>query len=186
MAARRRGRWRRARSRAGGCGASAWPLHKPSRFSDWDRLVRGALLWLGETDPIWTQESVAAADSVRGDLGAVIEAIRKHPQLGDDEPFSAKQAASCAIAPGDLQTALTAALPNGKVTTKAVSSSLNRKRTDYRGLVHRSVHRLDGGSAAFPGAESAQCRRGWLRASADAVLVRRTVFQRKNHFLQKY
>ena len=86
------------------------------------------MLWLGETDPIWTQESVAAADSVRGDLGAVIEAIRKHPQLGDDEPFSAKQPASCAIAPGDLQTALTAALPNGKVTTKAVSSFLNRNR----------------------------------------------------------
>ena len=58
----------------------------------------------------------------------MIEAIRKHPQLGDDEPFSAKQAASCAIAPGDLQTPLTAALPNGKVTTKAVSSFLNRNR----------------------------------------------------------
>ncbi len=46
------------------------------RFGDWSRLVRGALVWLGEADPVLTQERLRDRDPVRTGLGALLEAWR--------------------------------------------------------------------------------------------------------------
>jgi hypothetical protein len=45
-----------------------------SRFSEWDRLVRWPLLWLGAADPLDTQAELRAADPVRESLVAVLHA----------------------------------------------------------------------------------------------------------------
>ena len=43
-----------------------WPKDiTNSRFTDWDRLVRGCLLWLREPDPYATKELVMSTDSAR-------------------------------------------------------------------------------------------------------------------------
>ncbi len=44
------------------------------RFNDWSRLVRGALVYLGEADPVLTQERLRDRDPVRTGLGALLEA----------------------------------------------------------------------------------------------------------------
>jgi hypothetical protein len=48
-----------------------------SRFPEWDQLVRGPLLWLGEIDPMETQSLVEAADPDRESLLAVLYAWRE-------------------------------------------------------------------------------------------------------------
>jgi hypothetical protein len=48
----------------------------PSRFSEWDRMVRKPLLWLGRPDPLATQEDVRGVDPVRENLVAVLQAWR--------------------------------------------------------------------------------------------------------------
>jgi len=47
-----------------------------SRFTDWDRLVRNPLLWLGAADPLDTQAELRAADPVREALVAILAAWR--------------------------------------------------------------------------------------------------------------
>jgi hypothetical protein len=100
---------------------------KPSRFPEWDHLVRGALLWLGEADPMDTQAGVTSGDTVRADLGALLEAIHEHPTLTkcDGGLFTAKVVADCAWVPGNLHDAVTAVVP--KQTTKGVSAYLKGK-----------------------------------------------------------
>jgi hypothetical protein len=44
------------------------------RFNDWSRLVRAALVHLGEADPVLTQERLRDRDPVRTGLGALLEA----------------------------------------------------------------------------------------------------------------
>lgn len=41
------------------------------RFADWSNLVRGALVWLGEPDPLLTREGVMAVDSEREDVAGL-------------------------------------------------------------------------------------------------------------------
>lgn len=43
-------------------------------FYDWDRLVRGALLWLGEADPLDSRARIMEVDPTSGNLGALLTA----------------------------------------------------------------------------------------------------------------
>ncbi|MCB1779249.1 MAG: hypothetical protein KDJ34_03995 [Candidatus Competibacteraceae bacterium] len=43
------------------------------RFNDWSRLIRNALVYLGETDPVLTQERLRDRDPIRTGLGALLE-----------------------------------------------------------------------------------------------------------------
>jgi putative DNA primase/helicase len=45
-----------------------------SRFTDWDKLVRNPLLWLGAADPLDTQAELRASDPVREALVALLTA----------------------------------------------------------------------------------------------------------------
>jgi hypothetical protein len=47
----------------------------PSRFPDWDRMVRGALVWMGEPDPQATRERLAVVDPVRDTHLALLKAL---------------------------------------------------------------------------------------------------------------
>lgn len=59
------------------------------RFADWSRLVRSALVWLGETDPVKTQERLRGRDPVTTGLGAFLSAWR---DAFKDRAASAKEA----------------------------------------------------------------------------------------------
>ena len=56
------------------------------RFEDWSNLVRGALVWLGEPDPVKTRSFIAVDDPERGDLALLMQAIVDN--VGED-PFTA-------------------------------------------------------------------------------------------------
>jgi hypothetical protein len=45
-----------------------------ARFEDWSNLVRGALVWLGEPDPLSTREAIVAIDPERENLAALLRA----------------------------------------------------------------------------------------------------------------
>lgn len=53
-----------------------------ARFEDWSNLVRGALVWLGEPDPLTTREAVVAIDPERENLGALLRAWESTIGLG--------------------------------------------------------------------------------------------------------
>jgi hypothetical protein len=110
-----------------------WPKDaKPfNRFEDWDRTVRGALLWLGEPDPCATRVDAAAMDPVRDGLAMVLSAMRSHPGLSDGQPFSAQDVVTHTRTSGDLADALACVVPGGVVTAKAVSNWLK----NYKGRV---------------------------------------------------
>ncbi len=55
-------------------GAPALPA-RPSRFHEWDHLVRYPLLWLGCADPIETQRALEEADSERQALRVLLAAL---------------------------------------------------------------------------------------------------------------
>ncbi len=44
-----------------------------ARFEDWSRLVRGALIWLGQSDPVATRKKVATSDTVGAALAELHE-----------------------------------------------------------------------------------------------------------------
>lgn len=49
----------------------------PSRFPDWDRMVRGALVWLGEPDPQDTRSRLVSVDPVRETHRALMKVWRE-------------------------------------------------------------------------------------------------------------
>jgi len=49
-------------------------LSPMERFADWSNLVRGALVWLGEPDPLTTRASVVAVDSAREETARLHDA----------------------------------------------------------------------------------------------------------------
>lgn len=71
---------------AGRPGASS--LEPFARFEDWSNLVRGALVWLGEPDPLLTREAVVSIDPARENLGALLRAWDK--MIGRDMWVTAK------------------------------------------------------------------------------------------------
>lgn len=113
---------------------------KASRFSEWSGLIRGALVWLGEPDPLDTQDRVSAGDSARADLVALMVAMR--------DEFGAGVFTSCGeiIAkagtddrtgnpPGPLALALGAACPGRGANTRALGKYLKSKEgRRYEGM----------------------------------------------------
>jgi len=69
----------------------------PSRFKEWDRLVRRPLLWLGCADPMATQAELRGNDPIRVALLAVIAAW--HEAFGS-EAVTVAEAIEKAAAPG--------------------------------------------------------------------------------------
>ncbi|MEQ1771830.1 MAG: hypothetical protein ABL879_18555 [Devosia sp.] len=53
----------------------------PSRFPDWDRTVRAALVWMGEPDPQTTRDRIAVADPERDVRVALMSAWREGRRL---------------------------------------------------------------------------------------------------------
>ncbi|MBI4923011.1 MAG: hypothetical protein HY834_14800 [Devosia nanyangense] len=60
-----------------------------ARFEDWSNLVRGALVWLGEPDPLNTREAIVAIDSERENLAALHQGWAE--VIGLDQWVTAKQ-----------------------------------------------------------------------------------------------
>ena len=48
---------------------------REGRFGDWTKMVRGALIWLGEPDPWATQVGIRGGDSARGEADRLMEAL---------------------------------------------------------------------------------------------------------------
>ena len=57
--------------------ASDKPEVEPWRFGEWNRLIRGAILWLGLPDPLSGLRETEAQDPEREALGAVLQAWRE-------------------------------------------------------------------------------------------------------------
>jgi len=57
-------------------GRPAQGIKPYGRFEEWSDLVRAALVWLGEPDPVTTREHIEDVDPERRTLGAVLEAWR--------------------------------------------------------------------------------------------------------------
>jgi hypothetical protein len=102
-----------------------------ARFEDWSNLVRGALVWLGEPDPLITRDAVVAIDPVRENLAMLLEAWRK--AIGYDKWVTAKQVIDTAdgvhdeIAPGaaaELAAALDTISPHNEITSIALGRHL--------------------------------------------------------------
>jgi hypothetical protein len=86
-------------------------------FEQWSGLVRGALLWLGQADPVATVEAVRANDPKRADLLTVMEQWAQH--VGPDS-VTLRQAVAAAIMQDDFREALTA--------VAGVGGAINSKR----------------------------------------------------------
>jgi hypothetical protein len=106
-----------------------WPKDATnSRFTDWDRLVRGCLLWVGEPDPYATKELVLGTDSARESLDAIIEAIVGTP-IGMEKEFSAQDLVVFSRTDDALGSALRGTMPMGREpTVKAISAYLQKHK----------------------------------------------------------
>lgn len=60
-----------------------------ARFEDWSNLVRGALVWLGEPDPLSTRDAVVSIDPARESLAALLVAWDN--AIGRDKHVTAKE-----------------------------------------------------------------------------------------------
>lgn len=105
---------------------------KASRFAEWSGLIRGALVWLGEPDPLDTQERVTAGDSARADLVALMVAMRD--EFGPGVFTSCGEIIARAGTddrtgnpPGPLALALGAACPGRGANSRALGKYLKSK-----------------------------------------------------------
>ncbi len=100
--------------------AAGYPMEagvKPfARFEDWSRLIRGALLWLDQSDPVKTREKIVTNDAVGAALAGLHDAW--HAGFGSDwqRPSDVIEAADDEERrlgrPGPLCLALSAFCPN--------------------------------------------------------------------------
>lgn len=104
----------------------------PSRFSDWDKLVRGALLWCGEVDPQDTRAAIDDLDPARGDLGSIIDAMRKCFLNDCAKPISSQDIVDRAKESDDQGQALAAALGphmhHGIITSRGITALLTKHK----------------------------------------------------------
>lgn len=100
-------------------------------FEQWSGLVRGALIWLGQADPVATVEAVRANDPKRADLLTVMEQWAQH--VGPDS-VTLRQAVAAANMQDDFREALTA--------VAGVGGAINSKRLGkwLRGNVGKIVN----------------------------------------------
>jgi putative DNA primase/helicase len=82
-----------------------------TRFADWTRRVRSALVALGEPDPIETQKNIRVVDPAKTTLGALLAIIATHMGVGTE--FSPSEVLAKVNSHLDLRDAVTAALPKG-------------------------------------------------------------------------
>ncbi len=102
-------------------------------FEDWSDLVRGALVWAGEPDPCETLADVAAVDSVREELAALIDEwaaavdVGRAVTAGELLALASERAAE---GPGrdGLMMALEAACPR-RVSAKAIGWYLKKVKS---------------------------------------------------------
>ena len=125
---------------------------EPSRFHEWDRLIRGAIIWCGEPDPWQTARLIDAADPAKADLAVLIDAFEKcfkncavtskeiAMRIGgqpDDDGIALRDALST-VTDGRLgQRSITAAIRAR--ADQIVSGRRFRCRTDSSQVVHFKV-----------------------------------------------
>jgi hypothetical protein len=101
-----------------------------SRFTQWDRMVRNPMLWLGAADPLDTQAELRAADPVREALLAMLGAWCD--QFGD-KPTSVADAVKAATSSGQSEHAQlfdalssVAGERDGKINTRRLGRYITR------------------------------------------------------------
>jgi hypothetical protein len=70
-----------------------------ARFEDWSNLIRGALVWLDEPDPLSTRDAVVAIDPERENLAALLRAWEA--VIGVNEWLTAKQVIEASEKPSE-------------------------------------------------------------------------------------
>lgn len=127
-----------------------------ARFEDWSNLVRGALVWLGEPDPLTTREAIVAIDPERENLAALLRAWEK--VIGFDRWVTAKEVIDAARGgfdrtaedgKADLAEALDAISPHHDITP----ISLGKYLVQFDGRIVDGVsirrHVVNGKSTRF-------------------------------------
>jgi len=104
-------------------------------FEPWSRLVRDALIWLGEADPVSSMEAVRALDQELSNLGRVVSAW--HARFGEEpvlarqiaEPDTVDSAFAEATSYTELREALEAAIPSkSALSAKSLGEWLGANR----------------------------------------------------------
>jgi putative DNA primase/helicase len=113
---------------AAGCPHPAPPI---ASFPDWSRLVRSALIWLGEADPVITMEAARAEDPELSNLQAVVAAWVS--ATGVDSPKLAGEIA--ALQDQDLRAALLEIAPRGRAHGEIDPQRLGKWLKRYAGRV---------------------------------------------------
>jgi hypothetical protein len=108
---------------------------KESRFKQWDKLVRGALLWVGAADPMDTRDSMDALDPAKSDRASLIDAMRRCFGKGTRVPTPTAQdiVNRAAQEDDDGQVLATALRPHmgktgGIITSRSVTTYLKSQR----------------------------------------------------------
>lgn len=111
------------------------------RFNEWSRLVRGALVYLGEADPVLTQERLRDRDPVRTGLGALLEAW--HAEF-NEKPMLVNEVA--ATENRELRAALqeVASRDGDKINSKSLSHYLRKFAGRAEGGLKLVAHKKDG------------------------------------------
>lgn len=127
-------------------------------FEAWSALVRGALLWLGEADPVGTVESVRADDPRRAELAAVLGQWDR--VLGDRRVSSREVLEAAAAAPDMREALLAVAGVAGAINTRRLGLWLRANKgklvgglkLDTAGTLHGSaLWALHGGRTGAAG-----------------------------------
>ena len=125
---------------------------EPSRFKDFDALVRGTLVWCGEADPMLSQATIEQSDPTRADLAAIIEAMAKCFNAGANVPAPTAAEIAARANEGDdagqeLAAALRPHIDKGTINKNAISRVLSAHRDSI--VDGRRIRRIDGKVARF-------------------------------------
>ena len=96
-------------------------------FEEWSDLVRGALVWLGEVDPVATRQAITIVDSGRDILANIMAGIYAANCVGKWETAVEITEAALRAPNVQLRHALEAKFPKG-VTVYGLSVFLNRNK----------------------------------------------------------
>jgi putative DNA primase/helicase len=129
-------------------------------FGEWSDLVRGALIWLGEADPVASMDAVRANDPLRSELQAVIGQWDLH--IGDARVTSA-QIIETAIGAAEFREALLA--------VAGASGSINTKRLGQwlRGVSGKRIGRMHIAQDGRTRADTIMWRLNCARPASEAA-----------------
>lgn len=116
-------------------GRPAVPVSELGSYEEWSARVRAALLWLGETDPVLTQEGFMEADPERETLATVLR-----PSTAPMAPSGCEPETSPAACTRDVDEGVVVALYEAEVPTDA--RGLGTFLTKYKGRTVNGL-RLD-------------------------------------------